>query len=229
MVRVPAIVDSPDANASSVEVLAESREDCVWYLAYGSNLCSSVFKGRRGIIPLDAKNVYVKGVELTLDLSGLPYLEPRFANCRLVEEATHVQVGQAPSDAKRKEMDESTLTPSGATNPWAGGMLGVAYLVTPQDFAKILKTEGGGSSYEVITVDAQVLEACEEKGRMNFTGQVLEAFTLCAPPGKIRLKDGTPSLRYLNLIRNGARGAYDANAVCSLFLTSSNLQNTGYR
>ncbi len=203
MVRAPAIIDALHTSASSADILAESREDCVWYLAYGSNLSSSVFKGRRGIVPLDAKNVFVKGVEVTLDLPGLPYLEPRFANCRLVDEAVHIPVGQASADAKRKEAHEV----SRAANPWTGGMLGVAYLVTPKDFAKILKTEGGGSSYEVITVDAQVLDDNQEKERLNFTGKVLEAFTLCAPPSMTRLKEGRSSLRYLNLIRNGARGA----------------------
>ncbi|KLO10381.1 hypothetical protein SCHPADRAFT_892408 [Schizopora paradoxa] len=211
MVRAPAIVDTPDVDASFIDTLAESQEDCVWYLAYGSNLSSPVFKGRRGIKPLDVKSVYVKGVELAFDLSGLPYVEPRFANCRLVEEADHVRAGQAPADAKRKDMNGSALVPPGCTNPWVGGMIGVAYLVTPKDFANILKTEGGGSSYEVITVDAQVLDDCEEareKERFRFTGKVLEAFTLSAPPSKTRIMDGHSSLRYLNLIRNGARVSF---------------------
>ncbi len=87
MVRAPAIIDALHTSASSADILAESREDCVWYLAVRIQFVVVRFQRQRGIVPLDAKNVYVKGVELTLDLPGLPYLEPRFANCRLVEEA----------------------------------------------------------------------------------------------------------------------------------------------
>lgn len=153
-----------------------------WYLAYGSNLAKSTFQGRRGVKPLKKENVLVEGLELTFDLPGLPYLEPRFANCRIAP-AVNVSNKYDPCE------------------PWTGkgALLGVIYLVTPQDFKTILATEGGGLSYQPVLVDAAVLS---EEGIP--TGEMRKVYTLLAKT--TRPVYGEPSLRYMNIIRQGARG-----------------------
>lgn len=232
----------------------------LWYLAYGSNLNSNVFRGRRGIRPLDAKPVLAPGLQLVFDLPGVPYLEPRFANCRVLPSASTSVVASGPGNAaplqeKQRQHCGSDSRPDrgagadaqpekksvslpGAVSssdaetelnaaavhlrhgPWTGterAMLGVAYLVTPRDFASILASEGGGSSYKMVAVDARVLKASPqsdadagvEQGDGSddlFTGEVVRAFTLVAPSEKTRDVPGESSLRYLNLIRGGAKG-----------------------
>lgn len=169
---------------------SKTRSTPLWYLAYGSNLSSKIFRGRRGIRPLGQKNVLVKGLELTFDLPGLPYFEPRMGNCRL---APGVEDSDVISSGEVKE-------------PWTGvgALIGVAYLVTPEDFDKVLATEGGGLSYKMVAVDALVLGAEGEKGLVK--EEHIEAFTLLAPESMTRQSPGQPSLRYLTLIRDGARG-----------------------
>jgi hypothetical protein len=166
----------------------------VWYLAYGSNLAESTFKGRRNIKPLDQKNVVVPGVELTFDLPAFPYIEPRMANCRYADE---------PLPAG-PELDDMIQTPGKWTGK--GAMIGVSYLVTAKDYQHIFATEGAGSSYQFVEVDACVID---EQGRR--TGEIVRSNTLLAvvektPFGAESMKvHGQSSLRYLNIIRKGAR------------------------
>ncbi|KAF3131287.1 hypothetical protein TWF594_009887 [Orbilia oligospora] len=137
----------------------------VKYLAYGSNLSSETFLGRRGIKPLSQVKVRVPSLTLSFDLAGIPYKEPRFANVR-----------------PREEEDQE--------------LMGVVYEVTPEDYRKILTTEGG---YSVIEVTCIPLEPV--KGMDSF-----ESKTLIVPgKGTRKTHEGLPSLRYLNLLIKGAR------------------------
>lgn len=247
-----AIAEALDADAQTsfdntpkASVAPEGDEKPLWYLAYGSNLNSSVFKGRRGIRPLDARPVLAPGLQLAFDLPGVPYVEPRFANCRVLPARDGRQAGGGTAlDRKaRRELrergadggaDETSFIPEDSEKelkvlakrmqrrPWTGkerAMLGVAYLITPQDFARVLATEGGGSSYQMVAVDAHALKPAPEESatksgaarRMSetedlLTGERIRAFTLVAPPEKTRDVPGESSLRYLNLIREGAKG-----------------------
>lgn len=286
-----ALAEALDSNAQNTKTKSncngDSSEDSskyLWYLAYGSNLNSKVFRGRRGIRPHAARPVLAPGLQLAFDLPGVPYLEPRFANCRVLpppnqnkdfvdeakvtmkkdakagapEEVARVDsdakvtvatcndTADKPAlgdgDAKKQDVDdgEEELTALVARlhhGCWTGeerAMLGVAYLVSPHDFARILATEGGGASYRMVAVDARVLRTPgprtqqrnekkktkeskdvkndndNEKGVVNkrkvLTGEIIRAFTLVAPPEKTRTVSGQPSLRYLNLIREGAKG-----------------------
>ncbi|PAV14804.1 gliotoxin biosynthesis [Pyrrhoderma noxium] len=159
------------------------KEDPVWYLAYGSNLNPKVFEGRRGIKPLEKRNVLVPGLELTFDLAGFPYFEPRFANTRLC-----------------KDTDTTVET---FVNDGAVGHV---------DRGPILATEGGGSTYEMVAIDAYELsQDCEnpcgeEKGiKLRTQGDTFKVFTLLAPEEKTRKSKGYSSQRYLTLIRDGAK------------------------
>ncbi|TDL18195.1 hypothetical protein BD410DRAFT_806733 [Rickenella mellea] len=200
------------------------RSSPLWYLAYGSNLSSNTFKGRRGIKPIDQRNVLVRGLELTFDLQGLPYLEPRFANCRFAD------VGQYDGSKENGGGD-------GVEDPWTGkgALIGVAYLITPEDFAKVLATEGGGSSYKMVAVTARVLPSYSYSDSDPHSGltpnlpdsgsgvtqnahegnveskaedgevETIQAFTLLAPSERTRATPGRPSARYLKIILDGAR------------------------
>lgn len=200
--------------AHLVEEVSDDPAKPLWYLAYGSNLNSKAFKSRRGICPLAKRSVFVPGLELTFDLGGLPFVEPRFANARFVSK---------PDSEARRDVKEGKVAYDWA-KPWTGrgALLGVAYLVTPTDFGRILATEGGGGSYKMAAVEAHVF-ACDaylgpsNSGAANgngngttmpaLTGEKLRAFTLVSAQ-RTRPSEGLSSLRYLNLIRAGAEGAF---------------------
>ncbi|KAG8844763.1 hypothetical protein FRC20_003396 [Serendipita sp. 405] len=133
------------------------------------------FLERRGIRPLKSLVVNAPEVELSFNLPGMPYVEPRFANVTL-----------------NAETDDG-----GPKHPWGKGLIGVAYYITLEDMAQIFRTEGGGSSYQIIQVD------CYEIGG---TGQKVRANTLFAnDKRRLRNQLGQPSARYMNLLRTGAK------------------------
>lgn len=154
----------------------------VLYLAYGSNLCAETFLGRRGIRPVSAVNVSAPTLRLTFDLPGIPYQEPCFANTALRKVPKHPPIPDppgkvpdlprpppytfppGPEGSEEKSPDEAR----GAANQgprenaygdpeWDKGLIGVVYEVTPEDYATIIKTEGGGSAYQDILVPCVAL------------------------------------------------------------------------
>ncbi|RYC61922.1 hypothetical protein CHU98_g4298 [Xylaria longipes] len=80
--------------------------------------------------------------DLSFDLPGIPYNEPCFANTR---------PRKIPKPPKFPPPPYSVSSP--ASNPtWSKGLYGVVYEVTPEDYANIIKTEGGGQGYhDVLT------------------------------------------------------------------------------
>ncbi|KAG8808221.1 hypothetical protein FRC17_004053, partial [Serendipita sp. 399] len=170
-------VYAPDLLKKVPKVLLEGLdgEQHCWYLGYGSNMSEKSFLQRRGIRPLKSLVVNAPEVELSFNLPGMPYVEPRFANVTLNAEAED----------------------GGPQHPWGKGLIGVAYYVTLEDMATIFRTEGGGSSYQIIQVD------CREIGG---SGQTIRANTLFAnDPRRLRNQLGQPSPRYMNLLRTGAQ------------------------
>ena len=194
----------------------ESQEN-ILYLAYGSNLCAATFQGNRGIRPISAANVWVPELELTFDLPGVPYNEPCFANTRFRRKDTALaklgdDVPATERDAliappARSEKGVSTATALG----WDKGLIGVVYEVTPADYAHILITEGGGSSYSDIEV------VCHPLGRGDVAvpdvppedGSTFIAHTLLARGDRVnnnrRAGQAQASKRYLGLLQTGAR------------------------
>jgi len=175
--RTPA---APSPSSSTPE--KTFSQENIFYLAYGSNLNRSTFIGRRQIRPLSATNVVVPELALTFDLPGIAYTEPRFANVQ----RRHPDEGAA---------DTAPLLGYHDKGKWKGGLIGVVYEVTPEDYAKIISTEGGGASYSDIVVDTFTL---------GFKRTMIKAHTLLAPEGDLR-PDAQPSKRYLELLRSGAR------------------------
>lgn len=190
----------------------------VLYLAYGSNLCSETFRGVRGIRPLSQVNVSVPTLRLTLGLPGLPYKEPCFAN---------VDFRKLPDLPKVPPF----TPPQYPETEWDGGLMGVVYEVTHEDYRNIMRTEGGGSGYKEIHVPCLPIPprvAVPEKPPFPELPRPFLARTLCAPqipqdgqpgdPGKdgwwhrfmTRPMRPDPdyaqaSARYLKLLRDGAR------------------------
>ncbi|KAL0938587.1 gliotoxin biosynthesis protein [Colletotrichum truncatum] len=143
---------APDADPSA--------EKTVLYLAYGSNLCAETFLGTRGIRPVSQVNVSAPSLSLVFDLPGVPYREPCFANTapRKVPELPNPGnppklppiAPPLPPPATGKKAEEGTPTPDNLG--WSKGLYGVVYEVTTSDYATIVATEGGGSSYTDIFV-----------------------------------------------------------------------------
>ncbi|KIW03237.1 uncharacterized protein PV09_05459 [Verruconis gallopava] len=172
------------------------------YLAYGSNLCYETFQGRRGIRPLSQVNVVVPTLRMTFDLPGIPYVEPCFAN-------------SAERDPRSPHSKPEYSSEDYHKDRWKKGMVGVVYEVTPEDYAHIIATEGGGASYKDVLVECFPLEPGEDEVPELPLSQGFQAHTLFAPMaspndpkgGRFARPDPSyaqPSARYLKLITDGA-------------------------
>lgn len=187
--------------------------DTILYLAYGSNLCSQTFQGRRGIRPLSQVNVVVPDLVMTFDLAGLPYVEPCFANTKY----RHPSPPSPPLATSEKSPLLPTRAPKYHKNRWKKGMVGVVYEVTKEDYAHIIATEGGGASYQDVLVDCHELPQNEDTVPEFPTSHPFKAHTLYSPilpPDEPPEKGGRfsrpdpayaqASTRYLKLITDGA-------------------------
>ncbi|KAL8857685.1 MAG: hypothetical protein Q9178_005720 [Gyalolechia marmorata] len=187
---------------------ASSKHKTYLYLAYGSNLASSTFRGVRGIRPLAALNVVVPSLILTFDLPGLPYIEPCFANTAYKSSA------QPPSSAEK-----APLLPRYSNPYWPKGLVGVVYEVTPTDYAHIIATEGGGASYHDVLVKCHPLPPAYSTVPAHPDTPPFKAHTLYSPlaptgtpserkdGGRLQRPDpeyAQPSRRYIDLIITGA-------------------------
>lgn len=128
-------------------------EKTVLYLAYGSNMDTETFTGKRGIRPVSLVNVYVPELRLTFDLAALPYLEPCYATVRY----RHVPDGREHHDPGDGDGDEKqTLVHEDEHNEdrkrWNKPLVGVVYELTACDYAWMISTESGGRGYRSGTV-----------------------------------------------------------------------------
>ena len=202
---------------------AESKRGTVLYLAYGSNLSNETFRGKRGIKPLSQTNVQVPSLRLTFDLPGIPYTEPCFANSgkRDPENDPPGKDGSIDSENEKTPLlAVKAQRQDYIKDRWHKGLIGVVYEVTAQDYAHIIATEGGGSSYHDILVDCHAFASPDLSAPVpqNPILPPFKAHTLFAPAtpsGEEPPKDGgrfsrpdtgyaQPSARYLKLITDGA-------------------------
>ena len=89
--------------------------ECLWYFAYGANMSSVVFTTRRKIQPLKAEVAVIKTHVLCFDVMGMPYSDPANGGLR-----------------SRNEVDNGNKPP----------VTGVAYMLTQQDLARVVASEG---------------------------------------------------------------------------------------
>ncbi|KAK5629974.1 hypothetical protein RRF57_005689 [Xylaria bambusicola] len=111
----------------------------ILYLAYGSNLSAETFLGYRGIRPISQINVSAPAFDLSFDLPGIAYSEPCFANTR---------PRKIPIPGKPPKFPPPPSSTTRNRPTWSKGLYGVVYEVTPEDYATIIKTEGGGQGYK---------------------------------------------------------------------------------
>jgi len=199
---------NPEAHHAST-----STAKSVFYLAYGSNLCAATFQGNRGIRPLSAINVVVPELELVFNLPGLPYLEPCYASTRfrcLDTLPKQLQSITLPSEVDAllasSELEESKDIATASA--WTKGCVGVVYELMPEDYAHIIATEGGGSSYADIEVSCFPLPQRTSTVPRHPQGSSFKVHTLFARSDGLARKgrDGwaQPSKRYLGLVTTGA-------------------------
>ncbi|KAK4999042.1 hypothetical protein LTR66_001850 [Elasticomyces elasticus] len=204
----------------------EAQRGTVLYLAYGSNLSVETFRGKRGIKPLSQINVQVPSLRLTFDLPGIPYAEPCFANSGRRDPLNDPPSSSTPLElSTTNEKTPLLLQPVPKTSEynkdaWHKGLIGVVYEVTPSDYAHIIATEGGGSSYTDILVPCHPFSSSDPSAPVpqDPSTPSFHAHTLFAPardPNAPPPKDGgrfqrpdtsyaQASARYLKLITDGA-------------------------
>ncbi len=136
--------------------LEGAPRDEIWYLAYGANMHESVFRGRRGMRPLEWRAGRMFGYRIRFNLEGRP-------------------VGKAAP---------ANLVSDAGAEVW-----GVLYRLTRDQLVQLDATEG--TRYRHVWADAEDKE-----------GQRLRAVSYLAAGMEA---DGNPSLRYLTLLREGAR------------------------
>ncbi|OJD30971.1 gliotoxin biosynthesis protein [Diplodia corticola] len=146
----------------------------VWYLAYGSNMSRAKFIDSRGIKPIKTARALVPGWTLTTEIPGTPYTEPAYTSIRPI---TGV-------DVKAREV------------------VGVAYLITAEQYIHLVASEGGGIAYADIAIPAVPVGAEDEA----MTGPTFTVRTL----GTILRRDppAFPSQRYMGLLTDGAADAH---------------------
>ena len=198
------------SNLPHPHVSPAEKETHVYYLAYGSNMygicplpirhsahpmrrAASTFLKRRGIKPLHSLAVHVPTLELVFDLAALPYFEPRMANVRAIPTPT---TRSTPSFLHQWD------DPAAPNEP--RGLIGVAYYITVEDLARVYATEGGGTSYDLIDVECWSIP--KERDLDEKPNKVIAKVLIVKKRARIRAVPGQASLRYLNILRKGARG-----------------------
>ncbi|RIA80874.1 hypothetical protein C1645_744940 [Glomus cerebriforme] len=186
-------------EALSRALLPESQY--VWYLGYGSNMCKKTFEGMRKIKPIKSVACEVPNYFLSFNIFGRPYSEPAFASIYphsypkssiTYEYAKNVHEHCCPGLPFKFDPEE----PEKSLPPILNGVL---YLISKEDYQRILMTEGGWGyddleyGYKAIDVEC-----------ITYDNQKIVAKTLSSAPASIE-SGCQPSLRYLNLLRVGAK------------------------
>lgn len=105
----------------------------VWYFAYGSNMSSAKFTGRRGIIPIKTARASIPNWVLVAEIPGVPYSEPSYYSVR--------QRGES-------EAEDASIP----------DVIGTAYLITAEQYKEVIASEGGQIAYEDIQVYGKLSE-----------------------------------------------------------------------
>jgi hypothetical protein len=124
------------------QIHAELDDSSVWYFAYGSNMRASAMSGR-GLNVTDSYSVAVPSHMLNFDVYGIPYCEPAMAS-----------VSARPQrDAHRQESEEEAYK--------IPAVHGAIYRLSQSDWSKLVRSEGAGTAYREIEVEAQLLHPAE--------------------------------------------------------------------
>ena len=138
-------------------------------------MLSAKFVGSRGIQPIESANVCAPQWVLTMEIPGVPYSEPAFSSIR-----PRTELEAMPVDGSREK--PPTKRPD---------VVGVAYLITADQYQKLIGSEGGGIAYEDVEVVGKPLSAVDEAK----TGPRISMRTLTALLS--RFPEPAPSERYM--------------------------------
>jgi len=167
-------------------IATSNNEEYVWYFSYGSNMNYEVFVNRRGICTRESRRCIVPGYTLSYEYDGIAFYEPCFATC--VKQEDYYQNSHGIKDDSNDRFD----------------VHGMAFLISQNDFEKMLATEGGNGwndgscgGYRLSTVEA-----------VDYDGKKLSVRTLTNLPDDNRRSlswRNSPSQRYKDLVVNGAK------------------------
>lgn len=151
----------------------EQVDEPLWYLGYGSNMKASSMADRK-VTPLATRIVRVPTHYVTFDVFGIPYSEPCYAS---IEEFPEDGAG----NLELVHGGESFRVPP---------VCGLAHLLSPADFHRLLVTEGSGVVYDIVQVKAYDLDLTGRSGHEPFPVYTLKSKWPQRP-------NGTPSARYM--------------------------------
>lgn len=180
--------------ARSLGGLSASSNDAVFYFAYGANMNSAVFEGRRGIKPRSKEPAVALDTRLCFTALGAPPFEPAFASVEpLVGAHCHgVLYEISPWDWLRVCASEGV--PFG-------------YQIVPirtQPYLAVSAASAGAGPRRLDLASGDPEEETVEARTLRFVQpqQALFNWPLLEPPGLL-----TPSTRYMTLLRQGAAEA----------------------
>ena len=190
------------AGNSLGEVPTPSR-DSVFYFAYGSNMNSAVFEGRRGIRPTFKIPAVALDTRLCFSAIGIPPFEPSFAS---VEPSKGVQCHGVLYEISYWDwlkVCASEGVPLGyqivslRTQPYfAGTDVNITDAMSPDTVASSSNFSSNFSDLNCPEVEALTLRFVQPQQAL-FKGPLIE------PPGSLL----APSKRYMTLLREGAAEA----------------------
>lgn len=159
--------------------------DKVWYFAYGSNMKAAVM-ARRGIKPLAVQRLVVPSHVLTFDIFGVPYSEPAMAS--IAERETAAQ-GSGRGTARSSSVRY-------AESSWPPPVHGIGYLLPASEFRTLVVSEGAGTAYLEIEVQARPLDGTGGESESDNNNN--DSLTVRTLVGRYPFRPNPlPSARYL--------------------------------
>uniref|UniRef100_A0A7S3VR29 gamma-glutamylcyclotransferase n=1 Tax=Dunaliella tertiolecta TaxID=3047 RepID=A0A7S3VR29_DUNTE len=201
-VKVRAHADNGRVSLASAPGL-EPNAGTVWYFAFGSNMNPKVLTGRRGVKPLSSLPCSVPRFSMGFHCQGYSTVEP-FDRALPLESG--LQGSTTPPIGSYPNRVQSIKSRSRAQQSrWVYGhtVHGVVHLLSKDDWARVQLSEGILPPFsQVLQVGYQVIRVrCE-----LYDGEWVCADTLSAAPAFLGDPwTSRPSLRYLDLLREGAR------------------------
>lgn len=126
------------------------------------------FTGSRGVKPIASARVWVPNYVLAMEIPGIPYWEPSYGSLRQRNDAE----------------TEDAVKPD---------VVGVAYLLTAEQYRQVIASEGGQIAYRDISITGKPVERKDELklGTSDVVVQTLGSTTMARRP------EPAPSKRYM--------------------------------
>ena len=182
---------SGESNENDVaKVVGKDKDEYVWRFGYGSNIALTTLRNKKNLNPRRHLVGTIRGWELYFS-TGIPYVEPGFAAVRPVQ--SYHNGDRIGNDEDDEEIHQ---------------LHGAAFLI-PKDEADGLDKQE--AAYQVlpskfVAYDGEIVEKVGlYVPKKYFAAGDLSISTTAAANEPVKM--GTPSLRYLGLLQQGAREA----------------------